>query len=338
MPVFAALDDFYQHHSADLAIISAPIHLHAPLTCLALSMGSHALCEKPLAATLAEADQMMSAEKQYGKIVAIGYQWSFSEAVLALKQDILAGRLGRPLRLKTVVLWPRWRSYFDRSPWAGRIRLENGAWVLDSPLHNATAHYLHNMLFLLGDALHTSTQPTSLEVELYRANRIENFDTAALRVSTSCGAELLFITAHPVNLYRGPLIHYEFEHGIVEYPSETGTFRAHLNNGQAVDYGSPDTSNANKIWHTIDAIHTGTPVVCGLQAALPELVCVTAAQQAKITGFPSEDILVEETDSDRLVHVEGLEGILLDCYETWRMPSEIPAAGWANPAEKIFLE
>ena len=40
------------------------------------------------------------------KIVAIGYQWSFSDAIQKLKADVIAGIFGKPRRLKTLVLWP----------------------------------------------------------------------------------------------------------------------------------------------------------------------------------------------------------------------------------------
>jgi len=181
IPIYPDLESFYRSGSADLVIIAAPIHLHAPLTCLALANGSNVLCEKPLCATLADARRMADTEQSSGKFVAVGFQWSFSAAIQKLKQAVLAGELGRPIRLKTKVLWPRHRSYYLRNDWAGRIKTEGGEWVLDSPAHNAAAHYLHNMFYLLGDAIPTSAWPEQVQCERWRANPIENFDTAALR-------------------------------------------------------------------------------------------------------------------------------------------------------------
>jgi predicted dehydrogenase len=337
VPIFPSLEEFFRHDQADLVIIAAPIHLHAPLTCLAVEHGANVLCEKPLAGSLADAQRMLAAERLAGKFVAVGYQWSFSDTVLALKRDIIGGRFGRPLHLKTAVLWPRGRSYYQRSPWAGRIHLGNDAWVLDSPLHNATAHYLHNMLFLLGDTLQTSARPIRQQVELYRANPIENFDTAALRIFTPGEVDLLFLTAHPVNLYRGPLIQYEFEQAIIEYPCDTGSFQAYLHQGQTIDYGSPDVSNANKLWQSVAAIQEGSPLVCGLQTALPELICAAGAQAATIHSFPATLIRSNETEFDQLTYVDGLAETLLDSYASGRLPHELPQATWSSPAELIDL-
>ena len=49
-----------------------------------------------------------------------------------------------------MVSFPRPLSYFKRNDWAGHLRTPAGEDVLDSPLNNATAHYLHNMLYVLG--------------------------------------------------------------------------------------------------------------------------------------------------------------------------------------------
>ena len=99
LPVYAALEDFYKEHQADLAILSTPIHLHAQQSIFVLEHGSDCLCEKPTAPTLQEAAAMQQAAERTGKHLTIGYQLSHSPAVLDLKKDILAGRLGKPVIL-----------------------------------------------------------------------------------------------------------------------------------------------------------------------------------------------------------------------------------------------
>jgi predicted dehydrogenase len=337
VPIYSNLDQFYQQDTADLVVISTPINYHAPLTSLALANGSNVLCEKPLAGSLADARLMLDAEQLAGKFVAIGYQWSFSKAVQELKRDILAGIFGKPLHFKSAVLWPRRKSYYQRSNWAGKIQTSSGAWVIDSPVHNATAHYLHNMLYLLGDQIEKSVQPTALEAELYRANPIENYDTAALHVATRDSADLLFLTTHAVDDQCGPLIYYEFEEAVVEYPGEAYQFQARFHNGTIKNYGSPDTDVSNKLWQSVEAVRSGQPVVCGIRAALPELLCAEAAQQAPIYGFPEHLIRIQDADGDPLTYVEGLYDTLLDCFQTNRLPSENPAIPWANNKSSIPL-
>ncbi len=109
----------------------------------------------------------------------------------------MEGVFGRAVRLKTITLWPRTHSHYARSRWAGRIKDDHGSWVLDSPVNNATAHYLHNMLYLLGKTTNSSARPASVEAELYRANNIENYDTGALRIKTEEGAEIFSFQLTP---------------------------------------------------------------------------------------------------------------------------------------------
>jgi len=338
IPIFPDLETFFQNESADLVIISAPIHLHAPLTRLALSKGAQVLCEKPLAGSLQDAETMLEAEQRSGKQVAIGYQWSFSRPILAIKRDILAGRFGRPLQWKTLVLWSRRHSYFKRSSWAGRIRTKDGGWVLDSPVNNATAHYLHNMLFLQGPSLNTSACPISLAAELYRANAIENYDTAGLSVITGGGTELLFLTAHPIEEHTGPFIELTFEDAVVEYPDDEGGFVARFRNGTSEHYGNPNLDEMNKLWQTVAAIETGQPVVCGIRAALPQLQCVVAAQSFPIHEFPAELVRTEQLGDDHLTWVAGLADTWRAAFQTGQLPSATGTAAWAAAGERICIQ
>ncbi len=336
VPTFPSLEGFYQRDTADLVIIATPIQHHAPLTCLALAHGSNVLCEKPLAGSLADAQKMLAAEKASGKFVAIGYQWSFSDPIQALKRDILAGRFGQPKKFKTLVLWPRHRPYYQRNDWAGRIKSNEGAWVLDSPVNNAAAHYLHNMLYLLGPAIDRSSAPHSLEVELYRANPIENYDAAALRIVTEAKTRLHFLTAHSVEQEIGPWSHFEFEDAVVEYPLGDQEFQVQFHNGKTESYGAPEATSANKLWHSVEAVRTGRPLACGILTALPHLTCVVAAQQAPITTFPDHQIKVKEDGGRELIWAEGLGDNFMLCYQTGQMPSKTQV-DWSMPATTVDL-
>ena len=338
VPLLASLDEALETIPADLVVLSTPIALHAPQTCAALAKGAHVLCEKPLCGSLDDARAMLAARERAGRQVAIGYQWSFSDAVLSLKQDILAGRLGAPRRLKTLVLWPRALSYYARNRWAGRLRDDRGGWVLDSPLNNVTAHYLHNMLFLLGDRIDRSLRPATLTAELYRAIAIENYDTAVVRTSTPDGAEVFMATAHPVDRHVGPVCRFEFEKAVVTYgETEDKCFVARFTNGEVKNYGVPEGVN-NKLWTTIACMRSGAPVPCGIETALSQTVCMVGAQQSSvITPFPERLVRRESRpDNDTLVYVEGLGATLQSCYDQAALPSEM-GVPWAQAGRSVEL-
>ena len=340
VPIYDDLAGFYAERAADLAVLAVPIHLHAPCTCLALSRGSSVLCEKPLAAVVQEARRMAEAEAASPGFVAVGYQWSFSDAIQSLKRDIMAGALGRAVRLRTWLAWPRPRSYYGRSDWAAAIRSPDGAWVLDSPANNATAHYLHNMFYVLGPARETSDRPVDVQAELYRANEIENYDTAAIRCHTECGAEILFYTTHAVAERVGPALCFEFEKATVSYDSDSdSSIVAEFADGRRREYGNPFDGAMDKLWESADAVRTGERVACGVAAASAQTLCINGAQEsAEIAAFPRDLVCVEDRgDGDRLTWVDGLREALKQCYDRGVLPAECPGLTWARAGAKIGL-
>ncbi|MGB7158292.1 MAG: Gfo/Idh/MocA family oxidoreductase [Tepidisphaeraceae bacterium] len=342
IPVHADLPSLYAAAPAkiDLVMMATPIHLHAPHTCFALSRGSNVLCEKPAGATVDDATRMLAAEEETSGFAAIGYQWSFSRAIQALKRDILAGDFGAPGKLKTIACFPRNVQYFQRNDWAGRVRTADGTPVYDSPVNNATAHYLHNMLYLLGPTRETSATPLAVQAELYRANTIENYDTAAVRCVVAGGAELLFYTSHAVPIAMGPVLCYEFERAKIYYEAETaGGFVARFNDGTMRRYGDPNVDRPIKIWQSIDAVRTGAPLACGVKAALSHAICVAAAAASmpQVQTFPDELVTLQGLSGQPMKCVTGLASALVQCYDQGILPAEHGALPWAARGERIEL-
>ena len=170
--------------------------------------------------------------------------------------------------------------------------------MLDSPVDNACSHFLHNMFFVLGPRMDRSDEPTQVQAELYRANLIDNYDTAAIRCVNRSGAELLLITSHATQNSQEPLIHYQFEHSEIRYAGgdDNPEMVGHLSDGSTIRYGKPLEAIAdNKLHDMCAAIRSGNPVPCGLEASASQTACMFAAQQSMpiITAFPQEMIVVE---------------------------------------------
>ena len=342
VPLFRGLAEMYARLTPDLLVLASPIPRHAPQALAALAKGSNVLCEKPVAATVQDALAMRDAERRAGgPFLAVGFQWSAAEAVHALKSDIRRGLLGRPLRLKTMVQWPRDSAYYGRNGWAGRIRDDQGAWVLDSPLSNATGHYLHNMLYVLGREEHLSATLRSVESELYRANPIENFDTAALRMITDADVEILFLTTHACRNTLGPVSVFEFESAVVTYSEwPDGAFEARFTDGRVKNYGNPDAQPHRKLWLCVDAVREGKPVPCGVQAVLPHLICFNAVQEAPgaIVGLPASAIGQRVAgDGVTLRWIDGVEDLFAACFERGLLTHELGQAPWAVAGRRVSV-
>ena len=325
VPILPSLEDFYRVGSADLAVISSPIHLHAEHVCLALEQGSHVLVEKPAAAVTADVDAMIDARERARRFVAVGFQWSFAHSILELKKDILAGRFGAPRGARSLTLWPRTESYYERNDWAGRKRDSAGRWILDSPASNAMAHHLHNMLFLLGPRIDRTEEPAVVTARTARVNDIETFDTVAAQVRTAGGAELLFLASHAVaeDETTEPRFVLDFQDATVDFPGESASIVARHRDGSVVEYPSPNaTPQVAKLWTCVAAASDPTALPCGLETARPHVACVEAIEESKTIPrlFPDEIVRVAETEGGRLRWVEGLAAALEKSYVTGEWP------------------
>jgi predicted dehydrogenase len=338
IPIFDSLEKFYSSNRADLAIISSPIQHHSSQTCLALASGSNVLCEKPIAATIQEARLMAAARKKYKKWIAVGFQWSFSTAVQELKRDIRQNAFGRPRRLRCLYFWPRDESYYRRNDWAGKIKDDQGRWVLDSPANNAMAHDLHNMFYVLGKETHSSALPVQVEAELYRAYDIENFDTAAVRCLTDTEAEILFYVSHSSLQNIGPLLLYEFERARVVLSGRGSEFRAEFPDGSVKSYGSPDAEEMKKLWDALDGLRSRRQPLCGPEAAASQVLCINGMHDSmpRIADFPEPLLRLNGEPGSRQRWIDGLDEALLRCYNQAKLPSEL-GLPWSRKGQVISL-
>ncbi|GGB08186.1 Gfo/Idh/MocA family oxidoreductase [Macrococcus hajekii] len=85
----------------EVVSICTPNYLHAEMTIAALQAGKHVLCEKPMATSLEDADAMIQAADNNGKMLMIGHNQRINEAHQQAKKDIADGKLGKIYSFKT---------------------------------------------------------------------------------------------------------------------------------------------------------------------------------------------------------------------------------------------
>lgn len=334
IPVTDTIQQFHRLHEADLAVISSPIHLHCEHVTAACPASRSILCEKPVGATIQQGLEMIEARDAAGCWLGIGYQWSYSEHIQALKRDIRSGLFGAPRLLKCLLLWPRTEAYYGRAPWAGRKKIGD-KWVLDSPVNNAGAHYLHHMFYLLGVDADASANPVSVQAELYRANDIENYDTAALRARLENRAEVLFFATHATKEHLGPVYSFQFEDAVIG--NEQGKIEARFNDGRTRRYPEPGSGRGAKLAAAVSAVRDYQPSVCGVEASLPQTLCMNGAQESSgILDFPNDMVVVEGDADERLTWVAGLGEAFRRCYGQAMLPAET-GLPWTGGGREVDL-
>ena len=317
IPTFKTMEEFFKIYSADLAVISTPPFLHYEQSLAAIKNGANVLVEKPLTTNLEEAYIMAEYEKRYNKFIAVGYQWSFSNAIEDLKKDILSGLLGKPISMKTIICWPRSIDYFNRgSGWGGKLYF-NGKLILDSIASNACSHYIHNMLFLLGDSMQNSIQAKIVNAQCLRANEIESFDTCIIKAITENDVELFFAASHATEECKNPQFEYKFSNATVYYSQDDqscSTIKAVFKDNSQKDYGNPFENDMKKLYDCIEAVRTNKWPICTAQTATSHTkFIVNLFKLTSIKNFPENKIKYNSKTNS--IYIDGLYDAMMLSYE-----------------------
>ena len=118
----------------DLVLVCLPPSLHQEVTCAFLRAGKNVLCEKPMASSLEEADEMIKAQKESGKIMAIISQNRFYQGAWTVKKMMDDGVFGKVLSVYVDSMWYRGGVYYDLW-WRGTWEKEGGGCILNHAVH-----------------------------------------------------------------------------------------------------------------------------------------------------------------------------------------------------------
>lgn len=119
----------------ELTVVSTPSYLHASQTIKALKAGKKVVCEKPMAANLAEADDMIEAAKETGNLLTVFQNRRYDPDFLKLKEVIQSGRLGRiaQIRISSHSFGRRWDWQTLKKFGGGELR-NNAPHAIDQAL------------------------------------------------------------------------------------------------------------------------------------------------------------------------------------------------------------
>jgi UDP-N-acetyl-2-amino-2-deoxyglucuronate dehydrogenase len=176
---YYSLDELLRgEKTLDLLSVCTPNGLHAEHTIAALKAGCNVLCEKPMATTVRDCEEMIHTAEETNRRLFIVKQNRFNPPVAALKQAIETGKLGKIIDIQVNCFWNRNQEYYRDSDWRGTLDLDGGT------LFTQYSHFIDLIYWLVGDVD---------EVKVYTQNylhpdTVQFEDTGVVALSFVCGA------------------------------------------------------------------------------------------------------------------------------------------------------
>ncbi len=179
-----------KHSDLDFVVICTPHFLHAKQTIAAANKEIHVYCEKPMAISVKECDDMIKACKDNDVKLNIGFQRRYNLNYLYAKKLLDEKKIGDVFHSNVQALWFRTEPYYlnsspvpeneeeDWEGWRGHWKTEGG-----SALINQTIHILDWFLLLSGEL-----KDVQANVNISMHEYIECEDNVAATVTFKNGA------------------------------------------------------------------------------------------------------------------------------------------------------
>ncbi|TMD37691.1 MAG: Gfo/Idh/MocA family oxidoreductase, partial [Chloroflexi bacterium] len=103
---YQSYQELLERERPQAVVVAVPSDAHHPVVLDALAAGCHVLVEKPIAATVEQADDLVRAASKAKKVLAVGHIERYNPAVLELKRRLEEGQLGRVFQLHARRLGP----------------------------------------------------------------------------------------------------------------------------------------------------------------------------------------------------------------------------------------
>ncbi len=128
-----------------LASIATESGIHAEIALACIGAGVNVIIEKPMAMSMADAEEIVRRSESTGVKVSACHQNRFNIAVQEARKALEAGRFGRLSHGSVHVRWNRNRGYYDQAPWRGTWAQDGGC------LMNQCIHGIDLLRWMMGD-------------------------------------------------------------------------------------------------------------------------------------------------------------------------------------------
>ena len=133
-----------ENPDVELVAIATESGEHARIALDCIDAGKHLIVEKPIALSMADADEIVRRADARGVKVSACHQNRFNVAVQHARRAVEEGRFGRMSHGSIHVRWNRGRGYYDQAPWRGTWAQDGGC------LMNQCIHGIDLLRWMMG--------------------------------------------------------------------------------------------------------------------------------------------------------------------------------------------
>lgn len=129
----------------ELVGIATESGLHAEIALYCIDQGVHVIIEKPMAMSIADANEIIRRSNEKGIKVAACHQNRFNVAIQEMRKAVESGRFGKLSHGSIHVRWNRNEDYYKQAPWRGTWAQDGGA------LMNQCIHGIDLLRWMMGN-------------------------------------------------------------------------------------------------------------------------------------------------------------------------------------------
>lgn len=123
-----------EHPELELVSIATESGKHAQIALDLIDADINCIIEKPMAMSMADADEIVRRSEERGVLVSACHQNRFNVAVQKTRKALEDGRFGRLSHGSIHVRWNRNKGYYEQAPWRGTWA-EDGGCLMNQCIH-----------------------------------------------------------------------------------------------------------------------------------------------------------------------------------------------------------
>lgn len=172
-PGYTKHQELLANEELDMVYVAVPPKWHHEVALDVLRAGKHILCEKPLANSMQEAEEMLALVKETGVVNAMNFPLNYEEGTRKFEEMIQAGYVGTLRRVELRMEFPKWPRPRQQNSWISTR--EQGGFVFE-----VAGHLVQQILRTFGPITDVQTDlelpedPTLSEIGIMATMQLES--------------------------------------------------------------------------------------------------------------------------------------------------------------------